>query len=530
MNMTTLNRRLFLRGAGGAAVAAPFLSSLHEREAKAQSTAATPPKRLITLFSHYGCLTNRYFPAISHGVLAASDYENTTLKHLASFSDQLLMPRGIRTMNEWTFDRRLGQTNDTHTQVCGSFFSCHPVTPESGKFTAMPTGRTLDHICAEQVNLNGAAPLHIQIGGAQQNAQVHTSYSGAEEMFTGIGSPGPIYNNLTNLFSTDSEEMTPDSYQVAKGNSVIDVIRDDLETLQRKNMSASDDQKLDDWIELLHQTSGKVNAQCNEQVAISLGLTSSSTSGSSGFGLGGGITELMMDLAVLSAICDANRVIFMKFPGLMTFNWDGIVHDKDIHGLSHRTGDAFMEGTCVDGVLEKLNEIQEWYCQKFAYLVGRLNDFDEGDGTILDNSATIWFQEMSDGNAHNLNNAPIIQAGSCGGYFKTGQAVNVEDEDPDLTRGNSEGLCTDGAIEDFGFLDVDTVGSPEGVANAPINKYYCNLMNAIGVKAGADGFAAIGGTYPVTKFGKYDETSMFSSDAETTISNPEEFAALRANS
>ena len=33
---------------------------------------------------------------------------------------------------------------------------------------------------------------------------------------------------------------------------------------------------------------------------------------------------------------------------------------------------------------------------------------------------------MSDGNSHNLNNLPILQAGSCGGYFKTGQAVNVE--------------------------------------------------------------------------------------------------------
>ena len=45
---------------------------------------------------------------------------------------------------------------------------------------------------------------------------------------------------------------------------------------------------------------------------------------------------------------------------------------------------------------------------------------------MLDNTATVWFQEMSDGNSHNLNNMPILQAGSCGGYFKTGAAVNVE--------------------------------------------------------------------------------------------------------
>ena len=65
---TTFDRRLFLRGLGGAVVAAPYLSSVAEREAKAQGMSAPPaPKRLIVFFTHYGCLTNRWFPAKSHG-------------------------------------------------------------------------------------------------------------------------------------------------------------------------------------------------------------------------------------------------------------------------------------------------------------------------------------------------------------------------------------------------------------------------------------------------------------------------------
>ena len=68
------NRRYFLRGLGGAAVAAPFLSSVAEREAKAQSATASDPKRLIVFFTHYGCLTDRWFPKLSHGPLATADY------------------------------------------------------------------------------------------------------------------------------------------------------------------------------------------------------------------------------------------------------------------------------------------------------------------------------------------------------------------------------------------------------------------------------------------------------------------------
>ena len=49
-----LNRRVFLRGLGGACVSAPFLSSLAERAAKAQAQVAASPKRLFVLFTHYG--------------------------------------------------------------------------------------------------------------------------------------------------------------------------------------------------------------------------------------------------------------------------------------------------------------------------------------------------------------------------------------------------------------------------------------------------------------------------------------------
>src|SRR5688572_21491450 len=111
-----MNRRLFLRGLGGAVVAAPFLSSVAERAAKAQATPLDKPKRLIVMFTHYGCLTNRWFPAKSHGELLAADYNQTTLKHLAPFASKLLMPRGIRAMNEWSWGGDLGQTTDPHTQ------------------------------------------------------------------------------------------------------------------------------------------------------------------------------------------------------------------------------------------------------------------------------------------------------------------------------------------------------------------------------------------------------------------------------
>ena len=115
----TFNRRAVLRGLGGAVVAAPFLSSVAERAAKAQGVPATTPKRLIVFFTHYGCLTDRWFPAKSQGPLTKADYmAMQTLAPMAPYADKLLMIRGIRAMNEWSFGGTLGQTTDPHTQVC----------------------------------------------------------------------------------------------------------------------------------------------------------------------------------------------------------------------------------------------------------------------------------------------------------------------------------------------------------------------------------------------------------------------------
>jgi hypothetical protein len=69
------------------------------------------------------------------------------------------------------------------------------------------------------------------------------------------------------------------------------------------------------------------------------------------------------------------------------------------------------------------------------------------------------------------------------------------------------------------------------VANAPINKYFVSLMNALGMKAGPDGFPAPGGSAAVTHFGMYDKTEDFvgGGTKPARITNPGGFAALKAN-
>jgi hypothetical protein len=186
----------------------------------------------------------------------------------------------------------------------------------------------------------------------------------------------------------------------------------------------------------------------------------------------------------------------------------------------------------------KLETIDTYYATKFAKLVGMLDGITNPDGTtLLDNTVTTWFNEMSDGNAHNLNNLPVIQAGSCQGYFKVGQTVQLDTTTAGAKgtttawEGNSEAQCADGTTNgQVNGLNQQT-GTDETLGNSPINKYFYNIMNAMGVKADSTGFPAKGGTMPVTKFGYSDQTSDFAGGygavSGATIHSPGEFTALK---
>jgi hypothetical protein len=539
-----VKRRIFLRGLGGACVAAPYLGSIVDREAQASSV--DPPKRLIGMFTHYGCITTRFFPEKSHGVLSAADLEQTTLRHLAPYVDKLLMPRGMRAMNEWTVDMARGQGNDPYLQIAGSYFTCQPVTPHSDdpfsfdsatKFQAKPVGPSLDHVIAKQLS-PGGVPLFVRVGNFNDSPASAVSYSAAETGYAGVGLPSQLFASLTGLFPDGP--LSPDSYQASRGQSVVDLVRDDLETLERFDMSASDRNTLEVWKELLHDTTQVMApATCNGDLANALQLTQANVDAAGSRELTQDIlttklndtfdvADLYSHLAVLAAVCQLNPVILLKYPATYVFKGLGI--EIESTSLSHRANNASMTGTCYPNAIDHILAIDDFYARKFANLVDVLSRIDEGDGKLIDNTAAVWFQEVSDGCARNLNNLPIVQAGSLGGYFKTGWAVNVADGSPDLTRGNSEAQCTPETTNEYDATTQET-GTDPSIANAPINKYFCNLMNALGVKAGEDGFPLAGGAAEVTKFGRYDRTEDFATGGSEPpmIHDPGEFRALKAD-
>lgn len=542
-----MKRRLFLQGIGGAALAAPFLSSL-QRPARAQEMS--PPRRLVIFYTNNGCLTNRWFPPIDsgNGPITASSLETPqadgkprTLAALAPLSPKLLFPRGLA-MPINGFNNKVDDTAyfDPHDQGMGSKLTCAPIETVGTSHYAL--SHSLDWEVARLFNQGaGKEPLVLSVSGFGNGVKQIVSYSASREPKAPTTNARTVYSSLTGLFSGEETEA---DYRVKRGESIIDLVSDDLNAFKKLNMSSADHKKVDDWLSLLRETEGRViPAACTRDAATALGVTDAELTaagyGNGGFPGGGGGggsatawtlgSEMMIRLIALTMMCDGNRSIILQWPGFATFNWDDINHTYDHHGLSHRNGTNNGGGECVSGVLEQLHQIDLWYAGRYAKLVQTIDSIQEegpAGTSMLDNSAVMWLPELSDGNAHNNNNLPIVIAGSAGGYLKQGVSVNIGNLTGNNLMGNSEATCADGGQNE------GNTGSSGGTV--PLNKLYVTLINALG--AGTPGWT------PIDSFGISDAVAVgfggagpsFTTDGNGTvidgpgIASPGEIDAIKA--
>src|SRR5262249_10286245 len=95
------------------------------------------------------------------------------------------------------------------------------------------------------------------------------------------------------------------------------------------------------------------------------------------------------------------------------------------HSISHHQGDNER--------LDKLMKIDELHVSMFAYLLKRLSETPDGDGTLLDHSLVLFGSSISESNIHTHDDLPIVLAGSANGQVKGGRQL-VHPKEPPLNN------------------------------------------------------------------------------------------------
>lgn len=135
------------------------------------------------------------------------------------------------------------------------------------------------------------------------------------------------------------------------------------------------------------------------------------------------IVKMQMDLSVAAFASDLTRVIVMQIAdqgaanlilenlGFKAGGQNGNTGDLNgYHSIAHRN-DA-DKVTC-----------DTWFQSQLAYMIGQLKSVSDPTGaTMLDSTAFVAMNNMRTG-THETTNVPVVMAGSCGGYFKTGRSL-----------------------------------------------------------------------------------------------------------
>lgn len=415
MKQQKLSRRLFLGGAG-AVLTLPFLESIMARNVKA---APNDIRRILAFYTPCGIHMPNFTP-VEQG---AQYVLPRILEPLAAIRQKTLVITGLAN----TPARPDGPGD--HAAGTSGFLTCRHVVKTEG--SNIKNGISMDQVAAAQIGGATRIPsMQIGIDGGSGAGDCDSGYSCAYARNISWASetqplpktvnPQVVWDILFGGFdpkATAEEQARQKNYRT----SVLDYVLGEANALSGK-LGTTDKRKLDEYMTGVSELEKKIQKTGTGPVCTAIDRPPADLPYPEH-------VKLMLDLIALAIQCDSTRVVtFMlgnagsgrSYPFLYA---NGQPISQGHHEISHHQD--------LQENFDKLTEIGRWEVEQYAYLLGKLDAIDEGNGiTALDTSAVFFSSEIEDGNAHRHTNLPVLVGGNLGGAFKTGEHVIVPDETP----------------------------------------------------------------------------------------------------
>ena len=128
--------------------------------------------------------------------------------------------------------------------------------------------------------------------------------------------------------------------------------------------------------------------------------------------------RMMTDLMLMAVACDQTRVFNMFYAGAFSATIKP-GYDKPHHTATHEEA--------VDPA-EQCQPNVSWFTRRamdeWAYFVQAMADFEEGDGSLLDNAFVYATTDQSFAKIHSIEGIPMFSAGTAQGRVKTGLHID----------------------------------------------------------------------------------------------------------
>ncbi|MDA0284652.1 MAG: DUF1552 domain-containing protein [Planctomycetota bacterium] len=399
MKTHQLSRRTMLRGLG-VSMALPWMESLSvwgdEDEAKAKSSASQAPTRMAILFSGCGYHRTEWW-AKGEG---KSMELGKVLHPLNDFKDRLTFIRGLYNAE--------ALKGNIHSSQTGNLLSGAPLSAGG----TILSGTSVDQVVAQRIGRQTKLPSLV-LGCEKANPSVHKNYSmlySSHISWSSPTTPTPLEVYPALAF----DQLFKDSSQ--RGDkSVLDAVLADAQDF-RRNISQLDQRKLDEYLNSVREVEQRIESagQRGELQGWRPTLTEPNIPRPKD-GFPQDIVEhmkLMSDILVLAFQTDTTRVCTLKLNndhGTLRFPHLGV--DYMIHHLlSHNDTEDWLK-------------VNQFFLEQMAYIARRMDDIQEGERTLLDNSMLMLCSSMLNGH-HDASQLPVVMVGGGGGKLKGGQNLD----------------------------------------------------------------------------------------------------------
>jgi hypothetical protein len=387
-------------------VALPWLEAMTPRPVMAAG-AARHPLRMAVLYMPMGTKMIDWTPPET-GALPENLPLN--LRSMAALRKDFSVITGLRTPSGL-------DGAALHSHAMSTFLTGAAMRPTEGP--DIRNGASADQIAAKGVGGQTYLPS-LQMGTFAVNRTIEPGFNPAylnlswRDSVTPVRpatSPREVFDRLFTRSAGAESRSTR-----ARHRSILDYVREEANSLEA-DLGAQDRRRLDQYLTSIREVEQQIQRVERMPAPTAPKMNVPDGDWSRWVDRWQEQVRVQADLMVLAFQADLTRVCTFALEierSVRVFRELGI--RDDYHGVSH-------------GNEDDLSRIAAYQVAQFAYVVEKMKQVREGDGTLLDHSMMVFGSAMSNG-GHNTTNLPILLAGRGCGTLKPGRHFRFSRETP----------------------------------------------------------------------------------------------------
>ena len=396
-----LSRRAMLQGTG-AAISLPLLDAMFPAGRAMAQAVAAPRVRAGFIYIPHGATMSRWTPSGT-----GRDFElSEILEPLAPFKQK------INVISDLSHPQAYGPGGATahHNRSSAVFLS--GAMAEAGAEARL--GTTVDQVIAGKIGQETPLPsleLMINEGSLSCGDGLSCAYRNTIS-WQSPTSPLPMENNPQVIFERLFGDGSTNEERAARRQqalSLLDAVGEQITALER-NLPAADRARLDLFLTDVREIERRIE-KAGTRTSDDLDIPARPS------GIPEDIEEhikLMMDLQVLAWQADITRITTFQLASELSNTVYPASGVRDaFHILSHHSH--------IEDNKARFAVLNRYHVGLLSYLLERLDQLPDGDGSLLDNSVILYGSGMSDGNEHNHSPLPVLLAGGAGGALEGGR-------------------------------------------------------------------------------------------------------------